>query len=204
MKSTSRASLWVPVVAFALLSAVAGAGWTYRLDIALVRAAQTRASDLLDRVGDFFSDIGGWEISAALLLLVAAGMFIRGHRRVAGRLLLAFLAAGLLELALKMVLPVPPIPDSLGRTGDFTPTIAVEYPYPYPSGHVLRSVIILGALYLWSGSRVLGTVFALYVFGMSVTRVYLGVHWPSDVVGGLLLGLAALAWAFRGNKKRAA
>jgi undecaprenyl-diphosphatase len=203
LKSTSKESLFVSGAAFVALSAGAGAGLTYRTDLVLVRAAQERASGLLDGVGAFFSTAGGWEISTVVLILIVAAMYLQGHRRVATRLLAAFVAAGMIEVALKTYLPVPPIPEELGRSEDFTPTIELEYSYPYPSGHVLRSVVILGALYLWSGSRVLGAMFALCVVGMCLTRFYLGVHWPSDVLGGLLLGTAALSWAFLGKKGRA-
>lgn len=137
----------------------------------------------------------------ALLLLVIFGLFFAGRRRVAGRLVLAFLVAGLVEITLKTFLPVPPIPESLGRSEDFAPLLAVKYPYPYPSGHLLRSVIVLGSVYLWSGSRALGIAIAIYLMCMAASRVYLGVHWPSDVIGGILLGIAALAWAFMDDSK---
>lgn len=186
-----------------LFSAIAGAGWTYRLDLALVQMAQRYASDRLDSLGGFFSTSGGWELTGFALLFVVGAMWLRGRRRLAIKLFVVFLATGLLEYLLKMFLPVPPIPDSLGRTEDFAPLLAVEYPYPYPSGHLLRTTIILGALYLWTGSRAIALVSILYLAGMGYSRFYLGVHWPSDVIGGVLLGMAALVWTFRGGKNEA-
>ncbi len=198
LKSTRDFSLvWLSGVAFVLFSAMAGAGWLYGPDVFLMRAVQSRPSELLDAVGKSLSAAGSWELSGALLLALVAGLYGGGRRRLAGRLLLAFLATGLVEYLLKQLLPVPPIPSGFGRVEDFVPLATVEHSYPYPSGHALRSTILLGTVYLLSGSSLLRVGVALVLLGLLASRVYLGVHWASDVVGGALLGTAAVLWAFK-------
>jgi undecaprenyl-diphosphatase len=81
----------------------------------------------------------------------------------------------------------------------------------FPSGHAMTATVVCGLL-LWllhhhgTGRalwRTALTAGAVSVAGVGLTRVWLGVHWPSDVLGGWLLGallvtLAALAhrrWA---------
>lgn len=201
MKYTSYKSALVWTAAFVLFSAVAGTGVTYSLDLALVEASQRAASVTLDAFGNFLSVAGGWELTGVLLLVLTGAMLWRGHRRLAVRIFLIFLATALLEFVLKLYLPVTPIPESLGRSNEFAPTLEIKYPYPYPSGHMLRSTILLGALYLWSGIRTIGILAVGLLALMGTTRIYLGVHWPSDIVGGVLLGIAAVCWAFKRKGK---
>lgn len=188
--------MWWFAAAFAALSVVAGSGWLYGADVYLMRAAQSSPSDLLDAAGRFFSTVGSWEVTGVLLLTLVVTLWLGDRRRLAGRLLLAFLATGLLEILLKTFLPVPPIPEEFRRLGDFATVATVEPPYPYPSGHVLRAVILLGSGYLMSRSRLLRVALAAALLGLASSRVYLGVHWASDVAGGALLGFFAVLWAF--------
>ncbi len=179
-----------------LLSAAAGTGSLRGPDSLLIQAAQSRPSFFLDVIARLCSALGSLELMAIFLLALVTGLFLSGRRRLAIRLLLAFLITGLLEYLLKQFLPVPPVPPGFVRIGDSIPVVAVDYSYPYPSGHALRATILLGAIYLLSRNSVLRAGIALALLALLVSRVYVGVHWPSDIAGGALLGVAAVVWAF--------
>lgn len=83
-----------------------------------------------------------------------------------------------------------------GPTEYFTPLLAIGFPYPYASGHMLRGTILFGALCLLSGSRLVRIRLTVVLTRLEASRIYPGFHWTSDIVGGALLGTAAILWAF--------
>ncbi|MGH7777781.1 MAG: phosphatase PAP2 family protein, partial [Candidatus Dormibacterales bacterium] len=76
----------------------------------------------------------------------------------------------------------------------------------FPSGHVTRAVVVYGllAFAVWAGARsvrargLAAAAAAVVVAAIAFDRLYLEVHWESDVVGGLLLGgiclVGAIIW----------
>ncbi|MFF1512174.1 phosphatase PAP2 family protein [Streptomyces sp. NPDC058326] len=84
----------------------------------------------------------------------------------------------------------------------------------FPSGHAMAATVTCGLLLWvlalhwrpeWRGWGTLAGVALVSVLGVGWTRVYLGVHWPSDVVGGWLLGwccVAAAVLTYRWSERR--
>ena len=202
MKSKANLAFWISSAAFVVVSAAAGLRLLSPLDRQLLRLSQARTSPALDAVGALFSTLGDVEYAGPAVVALLAILLLSGRRALAWRLFAAFVATGVIELAMKFALPAPPMPLETARSFDPHPVVAVDYPYPYPSGHMLRFTFLLGAVLLLRPSRPLRVVALLLLAGMAATRVYLGVHWASDVLGGALLAVAALAWAFKGHRRR--
>jgi membrane-associated phospholipid phosphatase len=93
------------------------------------------------------------------------------------------------------------------------PRIAIAGVDAFPSGHALRSTVLVASLLIalpwWPPSRRVMVGFVAMLLAIGISRVYLGEHHPSDVVAGWLLGVAfitalALVPAFHSSKEAAA
>ena len=78
-----------------------------------------------------------------------------------------------------------------------------------PAGHQPRELLRLRSAWalVWPRLRPrwrwsLGGLVLLLLAGVGVSRVYLGVHYPSDIVGGWLAGMAWLGTSFAGLRRR--
>jgi undecaprenyl-diphosphatase len=126
----------------------------------------------------------------------AAALFLlkRGRPRLAVYLVVTAILGGLVDSALKVLVDRPrPLVDH---------PVATAFGKSFPSGHAMSSTVTYGALLLaflpaigarWR--RVAVAVTALLVLLIGCSRLLLGLHFLTDVVGGYLLGLAWLAAA---------
>jgi len=189
----------------AYTQAVAG-GLVDRLDTRVAVAAAGLWWPAVQPLAQALAVLGGVEATSLAAIGLAVFLWRRGFRPEAGALLLLPLT-GVMEVLTKRVLPHPPPLRFEHSDGPTVVTMwhggTLTFGGSYPSGHMMRTVLIygLGAFIVrrlaapgWP--RALAVPMAAVVIGlMALDRVYLGVHWQSDVVGGLVLGGAALAGA---------
>ena len=202
MKNDYKPTLLLSAAAFLLCSVLVGAGLFRSLDVTVLGLAQRGHWQVVDKIGLIASLAGGVEFVAVAAAALAAGLYARGRRRLAARLLVAFLVTGLIEIVFKTVVPQAPVPVAALR-GQDPSLLDISTPYPYPSGHMLRAVLLFGAIYLlWPNGPIRLAIAAFLVVSVA-SRLYLGTHWPSDMLGAALLGIAGLAWAFQGGQPAA-
>src|SRR3990167_6860759 len=108
-------------------------------------------------------------------------------RTTLGKLLLAGASAGLLNFGLKLL---------FGRSRpELWTHLVTESSYSFPSGHaMLSSALALALVSIFWGTKYRVTVAigaALYIAMIGFTRLYLGVHYPSDIIAGWC---ASFAW----------
>ena len=128
---------------------------------------------------------------AALAVLAVVAIRARWLRRPFGALAIALGAGLLIELTLKHTLHHPGPPS---RSSDHVLSlIHLDTPYSFPSGHTIRIVLVaVAAVAIAHGRARAATVAAAFAVVAAVlfSRLALGEHWFSDVVGGVLVALA--------------
>lgn len=148
------------------------------------------ASPGMDAIMNGLTALGSTLVIIPVFLVVAALLVWR--RRLGALLFLVVVSLGALVLNGSMKV-------FFQRPRPSLPWAAVLPDYSFPSGHTMNALVFYLALALiaWSiAGRRVGlpaiAVAALITFGVGVSRIYLGVHYLTDVVGGILGGLAWL------------
>ncbi len=126
---------------------------------------------------------------------------LRGWRRGAGLVLVTLAGAGVLDVGLK---------ELFART---RPQAFFDY-YPapgsfsFPSGHALFAVCFFGGIAVLLTHRLRGPLARILAWAIALvliiligaSRVYLGVHYPTDVIGGFAVGIVWVASVALGDR----
>ena len=179
-------------------------GDTTAIDTAILRALR-KADDPSRTIGPGWlqgavldlTAIGGPTVLWLVVLSVVGFLLLQARYRTAIVVMATAASGDILNVVLKNLF-LRPRPDVVPHLRDVSGTMS------FPSGHAMESAIIyltLGAMLMQLAER---RVTKIYCIGLAVfltllvgvTRVFLGVHYPTDVVAGWMFGFfwASLCW----------
>lgn len=178
------------------------AGLFTSLDLQVAQTMHDAWQPNLHGLFQLISELGGVELTTILMV----GLFFYLLRNGFGSdawVVLVFIAGNALELFYKYTLYHPGPPRSLAQTDGPSLThgfVSQTLFNSFPSGHVIRAVVAYGLLAFVVRrmapspvARALAVPIAIAVIVLiAFDRIYLDVHWESDVIGGLILGAIAL------------
>ena len=153
----------------------------------------------LDGLVVALTTLGDFIPMAGLCLLICVFLYLRKKWDSLAFFVTNVVLSVICVQALKLIFAIP-------RPGDDT-LVPLPISYSFPSAHSFCSLIVFGMIGLLiyramvargvhrENAMIPGIILIAFAFLVGLSRIYVGVHWPSDVLGGWLLGGAWLAFA---------
>jgi undecaprenyl-diphosphatase len=160
---------------------------TTTFDTTILLILQKLHTPLLDQIMLGFTFIGDPKVLFVVALVGCFGFILQRQRTEAVILAIAGVGAIGLNFLLKDLF-------ARSRPELWQRTIDVRY-YSFPSGHAMISVVVYGLVGYFLATRFkrqngwIISLTALLVAVIGLSRLYLGVHWPTDIIAGYAAGL---------------
>lgn len=146
---------------------------------------------IYEGVTPFIKFVTWFGSTVGIVLMCIISLFIFRDKKINVSLIICLIIGTILNNVLKVIFM---------RARPVINPLVIEKSYSFPSGHSMVSMIFYGYLiYLiynhLENKRVkwiLISIVSVLIFGIGFTRIYLGVHYASDVIGGFVLGIAYL------------
>lgn len=202
-----QVALFAALGAFAVLTLMVSATPLFGIDLQITRALQTVSSPLFAMLMSLISWPGFPPQSLIMTGFVAWLLYRYGLQWEAVTALFAAVLSGAVNLLVKELIRRP------RPTGDLVEVISILESYSFPSGHVMFYVGFFGYLWFlvfillkssWKRTLLL-CIFGTLIVLVGPSRIYLGHHWASDILGASLLGgvtLAVILQFYRWGKRR--
>lgn len=182
------------VMAFGVIARAVSAGLTQSFDERALRWFETNRSPLLDKVMLEITTLGTGVVLVMIVLVASVFLWQTQHRWSVYLLMLGVLGGKLLNTLLKALYERP--------RPSVVQWVTEVHSASFPSGHAMSSMVVYGSVAYLVGRlepslklrHTTWTLAALVILAIGASRMYLGVHYPSDIIAGFVGGLAWLAF----------
>jgi undecaprenyl-diphosphatase len=166
--------------------------WLRNIDQGAMRVVHSWYTPEMTRVMLTFTFMGSWEFIASCVGLLIFALLYGRRTREAASLAVAVGGSAVLNVGLKLW---------FHRLRPEVPWVLVhESSFSFPSGHAVVAFCFYATITLLLArrgrvaTRAISTVSAIFIIlGIGTSRVYLGVHYPSDIAAGYLVGIVWVA-----------
>ncbi len=154
-------------------------------DTAILTFLHSHATPFLNITALLLTQLGGPVFIPPATILIALGFYRRNNRQAANFILYSGVGSALLNSLLKLLFQRqrPELWDSIIHLNS----------YSFPSGHAMASTTLALSLIVvfWETRWRRPTIIAGFTYALvvGITRIYLGVHYPSDVLAGWSVSL---------------
>ncbi|MEG4146666.1 phosphatase PAP2 family protein [Microcoleus sp. Pol12B5] len=163
---------------------------SYAFDTSILLYLRSLHTPLRDQIMLGFTFLGEPKLLLVICLTLGIVLLVRNHRSEAATIAIAAGGAIGLNLLLKKLF-------ARDRPQLWERVVNVTF-YSFPSGHAMISMVIYGLLGYFLGLRFPKQRWSIYgltvvlIAAIGFSRLYLGVHWPTDVIAGYTAGLVWL------------
>ena len=182
---TNTKQLWIKLVIIGALLAVVA--WLTKSDMTVIDETIFHAVYGLPAIFGLASYFLTQTATYYVVLIISAALFLVGQKQVSIQIFLKSSLALALALLIKEILERP-------RPNVLFDDIVVRFEqtasYGFPSAHTALAVAVALGLLPFVQAKY-HTVIWFWVVMIALSRIYLGVHTPFDVIGGVLVGLIA-------------
>ncbi len=153
------------------------------MQITIMEFFQRLASPFLDTVFEYITMFG----EESIFIIAVAFFLWCGSKKhgfaIFSSLFTSLMGMSFLKAIIKAPRPFQVLPEIAGKR------VTTATGYSFPSGHTTGAASFYSSLAVTYRKRWLSIISAMAILLVGISRLYLGVHWPIDVFGGLALGI---------------
>ena len=189
------------LVSFLILGSNLNSNFVHLFDEAVYQVIKAHINDFLTRYMIIMSFIGSWvSIVGIIFVLLIFAWRKKIRSDIWYKIVITAGASAILNEILKLV---------FNRVRPDVIQLTVAHGLSFPSGHSMNGMVFFGMLALviitelkTNWKYFYAILLGLLILNIGISRIYLGLHYPSDVVGGFLFGAFILSAVWRVKWKR--